>query len=41
MKKTKQQDARHAWQEFSETGAVGAYLTYRAVIAHERNLEGK
>lgn len=36
MKGTNKRDARGAWQEFSQTGAVGAYLTYRAILTHEK-----
>jgi len=30
-------DAQAAWERFSRTGAVGAYLTYRAIRAHEEH----
>lgn len=32
-------DALAAWENFSRTGAVGAYLTYRAIRAHEEHAE--
>jgi hypothetical protein len=32
MKKTK---VKKAWREFSQTGAVGAYMTYRAMLTQE------
>ena len=31
MKKHTEEEMRRAWEEFSESGAVGAYLMYRAM----------
>lgn len=39
MIKNKKRDAQRAWCEFSETGAVGAYLTYRAMCTREEQLK--
>ncbi len=39
MAKSKKRDAQRAWREFSETGAVGAYLTYRAMRTKEEGFE--
>ncbi len=39
MAKSKKRDAQRAWREFSETGAVGAYLTYRAMRTKEEGFQ--
>jgi hypothetical protein len=31
----KKKNVQKAWREFSQTGAVGAYLTYRAMLIRE------
>ena len=33
--KTPQARARQMWNEFSQTGRIGAYLTYRAALKSE------
>ena len=37
MKKHSPEEMRKAWEEFSESGAVGAYLMYRAMLDAEDN----